>query len=52
VYNREGELIGEVRGSAIYDTQGERRWLVDRDALLDLRGNVIGYLGARVPQDE
>ncbi|MBI5957608.1 MAG: hypothetical protein HY866_02665 [Chloroflexi bacterium] len=52
VYNRQGDLIGEMRGQAIYDLQEERRWLLDRDALLDLRGNVIGYLGARVPQDE
>ena len=31
--------------------RGERRWMLDRDALLDLRGNVIGYLGERIPND-
>ena len=59
LYNREGERlgylegsrvydlhdvwIGDLRGNAIYDRDGERHWLVDRDALLDLRGHVIGY---------
>jgi len=42
---------GELRDRTIYDLAGERRWLVDRDALLDLRGNVIGYLGEQTPPE-
>lgn len=45
LYDLEGIFSGELRGRTIVDTNGERRWQVDRDALLDLRGNVIGYLG-------
>lgn len=51
MYDLDGNLSGELRGSVIYDTDGERRWILDRDALLDLRGNVIGYLGERAPED-
>lgn len=49
LYDLNGTLIGELRGAVIYDQHGERHWLIDRDAVLDLRGNVIGYLGERVP---
>jgi hypothetical protein len=52
VYDLDGQQIGELRGRVIYDQEDERRWLVDGDALLDLRGNVIGYLGERDPHDE
>lgn len=51
LYDTESNLAGERRGNVIVDRAGERRWLVDRDALLDLRGNVIGYLGQSVPED-
>jgi hypothetical protein len=51
VYDLADELIGERRGNTIYDRVGDRHWLVDRDALLDLRGNVIGYLGEPAPYD-
>ncbi len=45
LYDIEGVFSGELRGQTIVDTNGERRWMIDGDALLDLRGNVIGYLG-------
>ncbi|GEM_PF-5661559 len=51
VYDLEGNHTGELRGQTIYDLGGERRWLVDRDALLDLSGNVIGYLGEQTPPE-
>lgn len=67
VYNRDGEAFGYLVGDqlydlnskpvgtrrerTIYDLDGEPRWLIDRDGLLDLQGNVIGYLGALVPHD-
>ena len=51
VYDVEGNHTGELRDRTIYDLGGERRWLVDRDALLDLRGNVIGYLGEQTPPE-
>lgn len=51
LYDNQDNESGELRGSVILDLNGERRWLVDRDALLDLRGNVIGYLGQQVPDD-
>lgn len=52
VSDPEGRPIGELRGRVIVDLDGERRWLVEGDALLDLRGNVVGYLGERTPHDE
>jgi hypothetical protein len=52
VSDPEGRPIGELRGHVIVDLDGERRWLVEGDALLDLRGNVIGYLGEQTPRDE
>ena len=52
VYDLDSRQIGELRGRAIYDLNDERRWLVESDALLDLRGHVIGYLGERAPRDE
>jgi hypothetical protein len=51
VYDLQDIWIGELRGNTIYDRDGDRHWLVDRDALLDLRGNVIGYLGESAPHD-
>ncbi len=51
VYDLVGEWIGEWRGNTIYDRDGERRWWVDRDALLDLHGSVIGYLGETEPYE-
>ncbi|MBN1565379.1 MAG: hypothetical protein JXA10_16150 [Anaerolineae bacterium] len=51
VYDHQDQWIGELRGTTIYDRDGDRRWLVDHDALLDLRGNVIGYLGEAAPYD-
>jgi hypothetical protein len=64
VYSRDGELIGYVEGFVLYDPEGQktgriegrvvydlndnRRWLLDRDAVLDLRAHVIGYLGEPV----
>lgn len=51
MYDLDGNLSGELRDNVIYDTNGERRWIVDHDALLDLRGNIIGYLGERAPED-
>jgi hypothetical protein len=52
VYDLDSRQIGELRGQVIYDLDDERHWLVDGDALLDLRGNVIGYLGESTPHDE
>ena len=52
VFDLDSRQIGELRGRVIYDLDDERRWLVDGDALLDLRGNVIGYLGEAAPRDE
>ena len=52
VFDLDSRQIGELRGRVIYDLEDERRWLVDGDALLDLRGNVIGYLGEPAPRDE
>lgn len=67
IYNRDGELLGYLEGTRIYNTQddltgtlhdqtvfdldGERRWLIDGDAVLDLHSRVIGYLGERVTHD-
>jgi hypothetical protein len=51
MYDPDGDLVGTRRGNTVYDLDGERRWLVDHDALLDLRGNVIGYLGTTVAHD-
>jgi hypothetical protein len=52
VSDPDGRPVGELRGRVIVDLDGERRWLVEGDALLDLRGNVIGYLGEQAPRDE
>ena len=51
LYNLDGERIGELVGRTVMDTDGKRRWVIDGDALLDLRGNVIGYLGQPVRED-
>jgi hypothetical protein len=50
-YDLNGNQTGTVRGRVVLDLNGERHWLIDRDALLDLRQNVIGYLGESVRQD-
>lgn len=49
VYNAQGDRIGDRVGQVIVDQDGERRWLIDRDALLNLHRQVIGYLGEQVP---
>lgn len=51
VYNLNDEWIGEQRGRSVIDRAGERRWLMDGDAVLDLRGNVLGYVGASARDD-
>ncbi len=45
IFDLNGTLTGIIQGQTVYDLDNERRWLLNRDALLDLRGNVIGYLG-------
>ena len=52
VYDLQGNQTGEMRDRTIYDLDGTRRWLIDGDALLDLRGNVIGYLGENVSRHD
>jgi hypothetical protein len=67
IYNKDGEIIGYlegtrvfdvnqieigvIQGRTVYDRVGDRHWLLDGDAVLDLRGNVIGYLGQPTPDD-
>lgn len=51
VYNPNDEWIGDLRGRTVVDRSGERRWLIDGDAVLDLRGNVLGYMGEATPDD-
>jgi len=51
-YDLDGNLTGEVRGHTVYDLNDERHWVIDGDALLDPHGNVLGYLGERVPHDQ
>ncbi|MBN1201907.1 MAG: hypothetical protein JXJ20_08645 [Anaerolineae bacterium] len=51
-YDLNGNQTGVVREQVIYDMDGNRRWQLDGDAVLDPRGNVIGYLGERVSHGE
>lgn len=51
LYDPEGTWVGTRHGHTIYDRDGERRWLIDRDGVLDLQGQVIGYLGAPATHD-
>jgi hypothetical protein len=51
-YDPDGNQTGWVRGRTVYDLDDERHWLLEADAVLDLHGNVIGYLGEPVPHDE
>ena len=50
-FNLNGQLTGIIRGRTVYDMDDERRWLLDRDAVLDLRGNIVGYLGEAASRD-
>lgn len=52
LFDRDGALTGAIRGRTVYDLADRRQWLLDGDAVLDLRGNVIGYLGEPVPLDD
>lgn len=49
IYDVEDQETGRLDGKVVYDRDGERRWLIEGDAIMDLRGNVIGYLGDRNP---
>ena len=51
IYDLDGVQTGVVRGRVIFDMNGDRRLRIDGDALLDIRYNVVGYLGDRVPAD-
>ncbi len=51
-YDLEGNQTGTVHGQIVYDLDGKRRWLIHRDALLDWRGNVIGYLGEAISHQD
>jgi hypothetical protein len=48
LYDLNGNQTGVLRGRTVYDLHGNRHWIIDRDALLDVRGRVIGYLGESV----
>jgi hypothetical protein len=50
-YDLNGNQTGTVRGRVVLDLNGDRRWVIDRDAVLNLRHNVIGYLGESIHQD-
>ncbi|NDJ77721.1 MAG: hypothetical protein GYB65_15825 [Chloroflexi bacterium] len=52
VFTLEGVLTGVIRDRVIYDLENERRWQIDGDALVNIRGEVEGYLGAPVSRDE
>ena len=45
-------VVLTVEGQVVYDLDGGRQWLLDGDALLDLKGNVVGYLGAPLSDGE
>ena len=52
IYDLNGNQTGIGRGQVVYDLEENRRWLLDGDALLDPRGNVVGYLGDNVTDEE